>query len=90
MQKSYVDQHREFKEFKVGEHVYLCIKPKRSSLRIGHVKRWNLSIAILERIRPVAYRLVLPPTMKVHDDFHVSFLKRYVQDVDHVIDCFIL
>lgn len=33
-QKSYADQHRELKEFQVGEHVYLCIKPKRSSLRI--------------------------------------------------------
>ena len=33
--KSYVDQHREFKEFWAGENVYLHIKPKRSSLRIG-------------------------------------------------------
>ena len=32
---NYVDHHREFKEFQVGEHVYLHIKPKRSSLRIG-------------------------------------------------------
>ena len=45
---------------------------------------------ILERIGPVDYRLALPPTMKVHDVFHVSFLKRYVKYVDHVIDWFVL
>ena len=34
-QKSYVDQHRAFKEFQVGEHVYLRIKPEKSCLRTG-------------------------------------------------------
>ena len=34
-QKTYADQHMAFKEFQVWEHVYLRIKPKRSSLRIG-------------------------------------------------------
>ena len=34
-QKIYADEHREFKEFQVREHVYLCIKPKKKSLRIG-------------------------------------------------------
>jgi len=29
--KSDADQHMIFKEFQVGEHVYLCIKPKKSS-----------------------------------------------------------
>lgn len=40
----------------------------------------------IERIRPVAYRLTLPPIVKFHDVFHVSLLKKYVKDVDHVID----
>ena len=39
---------------------------------------------------PIAYRLALPPTMKVHDVFHVSLLKKYVKDVDHVIDWYVL
>ena len=33
--KSYAYQHREFKELHIREHVYLCINPKRSSMRIG-------------------------------------------------------
>jgi len=35
----------------------------------------------------VADRLALPPTVKVHDVFHVSFFKRYVKDVDHLLVC---
>lgn len=35
MQKIYVGQHRVFKGSHLGEHVYLCIKPKKSYLRIG-------------------------------------------------------
>jgi hypothetical protein len=34
-QKSYADSKRTHKEFKVGDHVYLRVKPKRSSLRMG-------------------------------------------------------
>jgi len=45
---------------------------------------------ILNRIGPMAYKLVLSPTVKVYDFFHVSLLKRYVQNVDHVFDWSIL
>jgi len=45
---------------------------------------------IIERIRPVAYQLALPLTVKFHDVLHVSLLKKYVKYVDHVIDWFVL
>ena len=38
----------------------------------------------------MAYKLALPPTVKVHDVFHVSFVKIYVKYVDHVIDLSVL
>jgi len=41
---------------------------------------------MIERIGPVAYHLALPSTVKVHNVFDVSLLKKYVKDVDHVID----
>lgn len=37
----------------------------------------------------MAYKLALSPIVNVHDFFHVSLPKRYVQDVDHVIDWFV-
>jgi len=42
---------------------------------------------ILERVREVTYRLALPPSLdSVHNVFHVSQLRRYVRDDDHVLD----
>jgi hypothetical protein len=34
-QNIYVDRRRTNKEFKVGEHVFLKVKSKRSSLKLG-------------------------------------------------------
>jgi len=92
--KSYADQKKLFKEFQVGKHVYLCIKPKKISLWIGscaNMAAWFCGpFNIIERIRPVAYRLALPRIVKVHDVFHVLLLKKYVKDVDHLIDSSVL
>jgi len=91
---SYANRNRLFKEFQVGEQFYLQIKLKKSSLRIGSraklEPRFCGPFSIIERIVPVAYQLALPRTMKFHDVFHVSSLKKYVKDVDHVIDLFVL
>jgi hypothetical protein len=70
--------------------VYLRVKHKRNSLKMGMCA--NLSpqycgpFEILERIGPLSYRLSLPPTIRAHNVFHVSLLKKYVHNSNHVID----
>ena len=78
-------------EFKVGDHVFLKVMPKRGVVRFS--KRGKLSsrfigpFEILERIGIVAYRLAFPPSMSgVHEVFHVSMLWKYTSDPAHVVD----
>jgi hypothetical protein len=41
---------------------------------------------VLDRVGHGAYRLAVPPTVKAHNVFHVSLLKKYVHDSNHIID----
>ena len=74
----------------MGDHVYLRIKTKKSTLHTGScaklAPRYCGPFEVLERVGPVAYKLALPLHVKVHDVFHVSLLKKYVHDASHIID----
>jgi hypothetical protein len=89
-QKSYADRKRTPREFKTGDHVYLRVRPRKSSLRMGDfsklVPRYCGPFEVLDRVGPIAYRLALPPTIKAHNVFNVSLLKKYVHDSNHIID----
>ena len=90
MHKSYVEKKRVFRDFKVGEHVFLKVKKNRSSLRLGSwsklAARYCGPFEILEKIGPIEYMISLPTSMRVHNLFHVSLLKKYVPNPNHIID----
>ena len=76
-QKNCADKNRIPREFKVGDHVYLRIRPQRSSLRMGTCAKlapgFYGPFEIMDRVGPVAYKITLPPIVKEHNVFHVSF-----------------
>ena len=83
-QKRWADLDRRPLEFEVGDFVFLKISPTKGVIRFG--SRGKLSprfigpFEILERVGEVAYRLALPPSLDgVHEVFHVSQLRKYVQ-----------
>ena len=88
--KSYANQKRTLRDFKVGDHVFLKVKANKSSLKLGNCSklaaRYCGPFEILERNGPVAYMIALLASMYVDNVFHVLLLKKYIPDVNHVID----
>jgi hypothetical protein len=89
--KSYADAHRIDRSYEVGDQVFICIRPNKST--IWFRKGTKLSpqfigpFRIQEKIGPVAYHLVLPPHLhKTHNVFHVSVLRHYVVDESHKLN----
>jgi hypothetical protein len=81
--KSYANKNRTTREFKVGEH-------EKSSLKLGSCPKLAAifygPFEILDKIGPFAYIIALHTSMNVRNVFHVSLLKKYVHDPNHVID----
>ena len=89
-QKAYADNRRRPLEFEVGDKVFLKVSPKKGVRRTGSknklAPRYVGPFEILDRIGPVAYRLALPPALeRMHNVFHVSQLRKYVPDPNHII-----
>ncbi|KAK6122183.1 hypothetical protein DH2020_044062 [Rehmannia glutinosa] len=89
-QKSYTDKRRKDLEFEAGDEVFLTLFPRK--LLINPKKGDKLSpryigpYKILQRIEKLAYRLELPAQYAgMHDVFHVSRLKKYQPDPEHII-----
>ncbi|KAK5785619.1 hypothetical protein PVK06_040221 [Gossypium arboreum] len=88
-QRSYADLKRKDIEFQIRDKVFLKVLPWKKILRFGRKGKVSPKFIgpyeVMERIEPVAYRLLLPPELeKIHNVFHVSILRRYRSDPSHV------
>jgi hypothetical protein len=74
--EQYNKRHRPAPNFQVGQEVWLLrrhIRTNRPSAKLDYKKLGKFHI--LDKIGRNAYRLDLPPSMKVHPVFHVSLLE---------------
>ncbi|GKC76383.1 putative reverse transcriptase domain-containing protein, partial [Tanacetum coccineum] len=84
-QKSYADKRMKPLEFNVGDYVLLKVSPWKGVVRFGKIgklaPRFVGPFEIIEKVGPVAYMLDLPKELNgVHDMFHVSNLKKCLDD----------
>ncbi|XP_057994969.1 uncharacterized protein LOC131175273 [Hevea brasiliensis] len=89
-QKSYPDPRRKDVEFVVGDYIFLKVSPMKGVMRFE--KKGKLApqyigpFEITDRVRAVAYRLELSPSLSyVHLMFHISMLRKYIPDLSHVL-----
>ena len=65
------------------------MRVRKSSLKLGSCAKLSPRncgpFEVLERTGPVSYRLAFPASNRAHNVFHVSLLKKYVHDTNHVI-----
>ena len=88
--KSYHDKRRKDIKFQVRDHVFLRVNPVTSGGRALKCRkltpRFVRPFEIIEKVEVVAYQIALPPSLSnLHDVFHVSQLRKHVNDVSHVI-----
>jgi hypothetical protein len=89
-QKVYADQKRRDATFTAGDRVLLNTRHLRVKAPDGKkasgkrmkklMPKWIGPFKVLKRVGAVAYELEVPPSMKMHDVFHVSLLKPYHTD----------
>lgn len=81
--KQKADKSRRHVQYAVGDKVLLSVK----NLHIKHpgsrklLPRYIGPYKVTEIINPVAVRLELPPTVRVHPVFHVNLLRPHTADV---------
>ena len=79
-QKIYADKHKVNRESSVGDHVYLRVREKKISLKLGSCAKLSPRYCGLFEV------LAFPVSTRAHNVFHVSLLNKYVHDPNHVIN----
>ena len=84
-QRKYADQKHRYVEFEIGDQVLLSSKnilspvdKLRPTLKLA--PKFLGPFTIIDKISETAYKLDLPHTMKIHLVFHVSLLKKYINN----------
>ena len=89
-QNSHANLKITLKEFRICEHVFVNVRPRNSSFKLGRcdklTPRYCGAFEIFARVGSMAYQLAFPPNLRIHNVFHISILKRYVHDATHVIN----
>ena len=84
--KKWADKKQYHTKYKVGDMVFVKLLPQQfNSLRLVHkglVMRYERPFPILGKVRKVSYRVELPSRLKIHPDFHISYIKPYHGDKD--------
>lgn len=84
--KFYADQQRTFRQFAVGDKVFVKLQLFAQTSVAYYRPCAKLSFKffgpfqVIEKIGSVAYRLQMPDTVAIHPVFHVSQLKEFVPD----------
>lgn len=83
--KFYADQQRTFRQFAVGDKVFVKLQPfAQTSVAYRPCAKLSFKFfgpfQVIEKIGSVAYRLQMPDTVAIHPVFHVSQLKEFVPD----------
>ena len=72
-----VNQKRSIVQFHIGDKVMVNLVKR--NLKLGKLQdRWFGPFPVRAIVAPDVYRLLLPADLRIHDVFHLSFLKLYV------------
>jgi hypothetical protein len=78
-QTNYANEHRKEKSYEIGDRIWLSTKNLKKKGRSEKLlPRFIGPYTIIERINDVAYKIDLPSSLRIHNVFHVSLLKPYI------------
>ncbi|KAL1349221.1 hypothetical protein AAHE18_07G142300 [Arachis hypogaea] len=84
--KKWTDKKRRHASYQVGDKVMIKLLPQQfkafRKVHKGLIHKYEGPFEIIGRVGEVAYKVQLPPSMKIYPVFHVSMLKLYHGDQD--------